>query len=157
MHYKCLALFYTHTHTMVIINTSKCYTYTKLYKHHLFVILWISKTEKYLPYPRVSTQWNSFSSLKLMYIGTKKAPSVKGRSKISLTTYYIILSYAFLLTVECRQHLLKTASLNFFQHLQLGSDIQIFYTRTRLSPPLTRFAFPKYPTVFVKVFSYTVP
>lgn len=51
---------HTHPHTpVVIINTSKCYAYTKLYKHRLCYIMNL-KTEKYLPYPRVSTQWNSF-------------------------------------------------------------------------------------------------
>ena len=52
---------HTHIHPVVIINTRKCYVYTKLYKTQFFVvILWISKTEKYLPYPKVSTQWNFF-------------------------------------------------------------------------------------------------
>lgn len=39
-----------------------------------------------------------------------------------------------------------------FRQLQLGSDIQIYLTRTGLSPSPVRYAFLTYLTVFVKVF-----
>ena len=76
---------------------------------------------------------------------------IKAYCNYLLTTYYIILTYVFLLTVENRQHLL---GLQIRSLLQLRSDIQIYATCIRLSPSLIRFAVPVYSTVFVIVFSY---
>ena len=72
------------------------------------------------------------------------------KAKPAFINHLNILSYAFPVTEECRQHLLDRPMA--FQTLQLGSDIQIYLTCTRLAPSLARYAFLIYPTVFVNIF-----
>lgn len=64
-----------------------------------------------------------------------------------------ILSYVFPVTEEFRQRLLGAPFFpGAFQHLQLGSDIQIYLTGTGIPPPPALLDVRIYPTVFVKVF-----